>query len=291
METKKYQIGKFEFDNELDYKNAMHDLKLIKTIKEKQDISNPQIAKQILDLLKQGKLTLNSRFGDTFKKSLEQTVSGTESLPKPEKKNTPKTSTSVKSEQKTKKSNTRNTNSTKNVKATKKSKPLGKKQKLAIWGVLVLAVAAFFIIRHIKNNTKINTKGYDEYQVLEMYMNACIKKCDSKLAYRYTDTSYYKNYVGQYDKDYIESFEKELNKYQKEIINKVKNLKKIYGDFYYEITETDAYTDSERVRWNDIYIKIYYFDSYGVKNGESYRISLREYPDTGWKVTWVSNKT
>lgn len=278
----KYQLGKYCFENEEEYNAALHDIKLIKRIKESQDTTNPQIASNILKLIELGKISVKSKFGEAFIKELQNLTEVKQQKPEINKINQVQRKLTTRSERVE-----RTGTITENINTDKIKPP---KIKWVVLGVVVIAIAVFFVIRHINNSKKINTKGYDEYQVLDMYMEACLKKNDSKLAYRYTDTSYYKNNSEGYSKDYIKHFSDDLNKYQKEIIRNAKNLHSVYGDFYYEIKETDSYLDSEGVKWNDIYIEIYYFDRYGLKNSQSYRVSLREYPDTGWKVTWISNK-
>lgn len=75
MEEKKWKLGDLEFDSEQEYLEASKDLKKIKLIMEKHDITKPEEARRVLNELS-GKQTFVSSYGKKFIEKLEKTAGG-----------------------------------------------------------------------------------------------------------------------------------------------------------------------------------------------------------------------
>lgn len=73
MEEKKWKLGDLEFDSEQEYLEASKDLKKIKLIMEKHDITKPEEARSVLKELS-GKQTFTSSYGKKFIEKLEKTA-------------------------------------------------------------------------------------------------------------------------------------------------------------------------------------------------------------------------
>lgn len=73
MEDKKWKLGDLEFDSEKEYLEASKDLRKIKLIMEKHDISKPAEARRVLDELS-GKQAFVSSYGMKFMEKLEKTA-------------------------------------------------------------------------------------------------------------------------------------------------------------------------------------------------------------------------
>lgn len=75
MEEKKWKLGDLEFDTEQEYLDAASDLKKIKQIMEKHDISKPAEAGVVLKQLKKKPIFVSS-YGHKFVEKLEKTAAG-----------------------------------------------------------------------------------------------------------------------------------------------------------------------------------------------------------------------
>lgn len=73
MEEKKWKLGDLEFDSEQEYLEASKDLKKIKLIMEKHDITKPEEARSVLKELS-GKQAFTSSYGKKFIEKLEKTA-------------------------------------------------------------------------------------------------------------------------------------------------------------------------------------------------------------------------
>lgn len=73
MEEKKWKLGDLEFDSEQEYLEASKDLKKIKLIMEKHDITKPEEARSVLKELS-GRQTFTSSYGKKFIEKLEKTA-------------------------------------------------------------------------------------------------------------------------------------------------------------------------------------------------------------------------
>ena len=63
---KVYCIGKFEFDSEQQYREALDDLEKIKYISKKMDINEPGVAQRLYSLVREGKIVFQSVIGDDY---------------------------------------------------------------------------------------------------------------------------------------------------------------------------------------------------------------------------------
>lgn len=63
---KVYCIGKFEFDSEQKYREALDDLEKIKYISKKMDINEPGVAQRLYSLVREGKIVFQSVIGDDY---------------------------------------------------------------------------------------------------------------------------------------------------------------------------------------------------------------------------------
>lgn len=70
-QEKKYKLGEYEFRTEQEYREAAADLKRIKGIMDKYDVSNPEQAKKILATVKAHPESLRSPYGRKFIEKLE----------------------------------------------------------------------------------------------------------------------------------------------------------------------------------------------------------------------------
>ena len=75
MEEKKWKLGDLEFDSEKEYLDASRDLKKIKQIMEKHDVSKPNEAKAVLEEI-EGQPIFVSSYGLKFVEKLEKTAAG-----------------------------------------------------------------------------------------------------------------------------------------------------------------------------------------------------------------------
>ena len=75
MADKKWKLGDLEFDSEQEYLDASRDLKKIKLIMEKHDITKPSEAKAVLKEITD-KPVFASSYGLKFVEKLEKTVAG-----------------------------------------------------------------------------------------------------------------------------------------------------------------------------------------------------------------------
>lgn len=76
MEEKKWKLGDLEFDSEQEFLDASKDLKKIKLIMEKHDITKPAEARRVINELS-GKQAFVSSYGKKFIEKLEKTAAGT----------------------------------------------------------------------------------------------------------------------------------------------------------------------------------------------------------------------
>lgn len=90
MAEKKWKLGDLEFDSEQEYLEASKDLKKIKLIMERRDITKPEEAKRVLNELS-GKETFASSYGKKFIEKLEKTAAGGKAAGAPTASNTKKT--------------------------------------------------------------------------------------------------------------------------------------------------------------------------------------------------------
>ncbi len=74
-QVKKYKLGELEFETEQEYREAAGDLKRIKGLMAKYDVSNPEQARKILSSIKAHPETFRSPYGRKFVEKLEKTVS------------------------------------------------------------------------------------------------------------------------------------------------------------------------------------------------------------------------
>lgn len=74
-QEKKYKLGELEFETEQEYREAAGDLKRIKGLMSKYDVSNPEQARKILASIKAHPETFRSPYGRKFVEKLEKTVS------------------------------------------------------------------------------------------------------------------------------------------------------------------------------------------------------------------------
>lgn len=71
-EKQKYKLGELEFDNERDYREAALDLKRIKELMDKYDVSKPEQARRILTSIQAHPETFRSPYGRKFIEKLEK---------------------------------------------------------------------------------------------------------------------------------------------------------------------------------------------------------------------------
>ena len=82
MEEKKWKLGDLEFDSEKEYLDASRDLKKIKSIMEKHDITKPKEAEAVLREVTEKPVFVSS-YGLKFVEKLEKTAAGAKTA-KPE---------------------------------------------------------------------------------------------------------------------------------------------------------------------------------------------------------------
>lgn len=61
-----YCIGKFQFDSETEYREALDDIEKIKYITRKMDINEPGVAQKLYTLIREGKIVFRSVIGDDY---------------------------------------------------------------------------------------------------------------------------------------------------------------------------------------------------------------------------------
>lgn len=61
-----YCIGKFQFDSETEYQEALDDIEKIKYITKKMDINEPGVAQRLYTLIREGKIVFRSVIGDDY---------------------------------------------------------------------------------------------------------------------------------------------------------------------------------------------------------------------------------
>ena len=79
-EGKKFKLGDLEFDSEQEYREAAGDLKRIKSLMAKYDISDPSQARRILASIKAHPQTFRSPYGKKFIEKLEKTSGSMDAL-------------------------------------------------------------------------------------------------------------------------------------------------------------------------------------------------------------------
>lgn len=75
-----YKLGNFTFNSKEEYEKALKELKLISAIKNKYDVNNRNIAKQILAKISEGEIRLETVVGKSFIRFLNEKIDGSESL-------------------------------------------------------------------------------------------------------------------------------------------------------------------------------------------------------------------
>ena len=66
MQTKHYVLGGHTFDNVNEYWDAQHDMKVIEIIKKNLDLSNPEVAVKLYNMIRDGKIVFSSPIGTEF---------------------------------------------------------------------------------------------------------------------------------------------------------------------------------------------------------------------------------
>ncbi len=219
-DTKKYKLGELEFNTEQEYREAALDLKRIKELMAKYDLSNPEQSRRILTTIRAHPESFRSPYGKKFVEKLERTVG--KSAPAEPKRNSdtteqihdereiPKPNTKPEKKEKLKKE--KGPKREKRPKKEKKNKPPKedrqkntKKKSFQIFtirnfaiGIVIIAGIIIFSI-FADQIFSINTKGVDNNGDIKRNMITAYAKNQADLkAELYT---YYFNVVGETEEE------------------------------------------------------------------------------------------
>lgn len=184
------------------------------------------------------------------------------------------------------------------------------KKPKKLMGIVIGIIVLIIGIYSYKSIVNSPVKTWEE--ALDKYVEAMIKK-DRKKATSYTDTSYY-TMLNIVEEEMGASIIEDLETSQETFIQNVEILDEqvkssgpdSYSYFYeidirdlnsyslyYKINTVNAYNDDFGAKWVDVYftLKGDFFSNRMTQENVNiccYRISLREYPKKGWKVTWLN---
>ncbi|MGN0344182.1 MAG: hypothetical protein ACI4EC_04375 [Lachnospiraceae bacterium] len=176
MAEKKWKLGELEFDSEQEYLDASRDLKKIKSIMEKHDITKPAEAKAVLKEVTDKPVFVSS-YGLKFVEKLEKTVAGANAA------ESGSASTADKAADKT----------AKKQKKEKKVHIITKRNILIGTVIIAVLVAAKFVIPLVMPGLAVQESGEKE----NIHRNLVLAYAKNQVELQTSFYNYYKNVLGE----------------------------------------------------------------------------------------------